>query len=126
MLVTTDVERAVAWYGAALGFREAFRWPAEGALEFAYLALEPLGIGISSAAVPTLHDGLPPSAERRGFELCIETEDIDAAAARLRAAGAPILVGPVDQPWGERILYTRDPDGTPILVTMPAPRADGD
>jgi lactoylglutathione lyase len=117
ILYSADVERAVAFYRDAFGFEIGFRWPAEGPLEFAYLRLEPLGIGIGRAGDDALH-GERTDAPRGGFELCLYTDDVDATAARLRELDAPILLEPADQPWGERLLYTRDPDGTPVQVTM--------
>jgi lactoylglutathione lyase len=117
ILYAADVDRTVAFYRDAFGFEVGFRWPAEGPLAFAYLRLEPLGIAIGSAAGDTLH-GDRADAPRGGFELCLYTDDVDAAAERLRTIGAPILLEPADQPWGERLLYTRDPDGTPVQVTM--------
>jgi lactoylglutathione lyase len=120
ILYAADVDRAVAFYRNAFGFEIGFRWPAEGPLEFAYLRLEPLGIGIGGRNGTPLHGGSPDDP-RGGFELCLYTDDVDAAAARLRELGAPILVEPADQAWGERLLFTRDPDGTPIQVTMKLP-----
>ncbi|PXY33161.1 ring-cleaving dioxygenase [Prauserella coralliicola] len=47
-------------------------------------------------------------------EIGFIVEDVDAEAARLRAAGADILTGPVDRPWGERTLHVADPDGNVV------------
>jgi lactoylglutathione lyase len=43
--------------------------------------------------------------------------DVDAVVARLRAGGHAALVGPVDQPWGERLAYVRDPEGNTVMLT---------
>jgi lactoylglutathione lyase len=103
-----DVARAVDFYRSAFGFELAFRWPAQGdELEFAFLRLEPLGIGIARE----------PLADEQ-FQLCIYTDDVDAAAERLRAAGAEEVQPPTDQPWGERLAFFRDLDGHLLHVTM--------
>jgi lactoylglutathione lyase len=34
----------------------------------------------------------------------------------LVAAGAPIVAAPEDQPWGERVAQTRDPDGNLVYL----------
>lgn len=47
-------------------------------------------------------------------EIGFIVEDVDAEAARLRAAGAKILTGPVDRPWRERTLHVADPDGNVV------------
>jgi lactoylglutathione lyase len=44
-------------------------------------------------------------------EVALLGEDVDAEAARLRAAGAEILTGPTDRVWGHRTLHLLDPDG---------------
>jgi lactoylglutathione lyase len=114
-----DVERSVGFYCDAFGFEVAFRWPDEGTIEFAYLQLGDSGIGIGSTA-DSLH-GLPVAAGGMPvhFELCIYADDVDAAAARLRALGARELLPPTDQPWKERLCYFEDPDGNPLHITTP-------
>ncbi len=57
----------------------------------------------------------------RPFEVCVYAADADEAVAHLRAHGVPILVEPVDQPWGERMAYATDPDGTPVMIAARRP-----
>lgn len=42
-------------------------------------------------------------------DLSIEVEDVDAVLGRMRGAGFAIEYGPVDEPWGVRRFYVRDP-----------------
>jgi catechol 2,3-dioxygenase-like lactoylglutathione lyase family enzyme len=42
-------------------------------------------------------------------DLSIEVDDVAAALDAMRAAGFPIEYGPVDEPWGVRRFYVRDP-----------------
>jgi len=44
-------------------------------------------------------------------DLSIEVDDVDEALACMRAAGIVIEYGPVDEPWGVRRFYVRDPFG---------------
>jgi len=44
-------------------------------------------------------------------EVAFVVKDVDGEAARLRAAGAEILLGPTDRRWGHRTLHLLDPDG---------------
>jgi lactoylglutathione lyase len=108
ILYADDVERAVRFYVGNLGFEQVYRFPTEGAPDFAFLKLEPLGIAVSKRR---------PEHEGRDFELCIYTDDVDAAAQRLRAAGAEEVQPPADREWGERMAYYRDPDGHLLHVT---------
>ena len=106
ILYSEDVRGAVDFYCANFGFDVSYRWPPEGDLEFAFLRLEPLGIGIVGR-----------SPDRPGsFELCLYADDTDAVAAELRLNGVEQVVPPTDQPWGERLAFFRDPDGNTIHV----------
>ena len=43
-------------------------------------------------------------------------EDLDAAEAAVRAAGAEVVYGPVQESWGVRRFYFRDPAGNLVNV----------
>lgn len=49
-------------------------------------------------------------------DLSIEVDDVDEALERMRTAGFPIEYGPVDEPWGVRRFYVRDPFGKLINI----------
>ncbi|QQC67042.1 VOC family protein [Paraburkholderia ginsengisoli] len=49
-------------------------------------------------------------------DLSIEVDDLAAALERVRAAGIPLEYGPVDEPWGVRRFYVRDPFGKLVNV----------
>lgn len=42
-------------------------------------------------------------------DLSIEVDDLDAALIKMRDAGFRIEYGPVNEPWGVRRFYVRDP-----------------
>lgn len=50
----------------------------------------------------------------------IEVDDLDAVHARAVAAGAAIVYGPADEPWGVRRFFLRDPAGTLVNVLVHA------
>jgi lactoylglutathione lyase len=113
IVYAADVERSVRFYCECFGFEITYRWPLEGELDFAFLRLGELGIGIGTS-------------ERAGegsarFELCFEVEDVDAAGDHLAALGVTQLQPPTDQAWGERNAYFEDPDGNPIHVYAKQP-----
>jgi lactoylglutathione lyase len=101
ILGVDDVERAARFYEEALGFERAYRWPLEGELEFVFLRLPPLGIGITRAD---------------GDSLSVYTDDIERATERLRDAGARLVAEPAEQPWGERMATFETPDGRALHV----------
>jgi lactoylglutathione lyase len=117
ILYARDVGRSASFYCEAFGFELAFRWPPEEPIRFAYLRLEPSGIGIGAADAEHVH-GLPVAPGSGSFELCLYVDDMDAACARLRGLGAKELRAPLDEPWGERRAYFADPDGNAIHLAM--------
>ena len=48
--------------------------------------------------------------------LSIEVDALDPYLSRARSLGAEIPYGPVDEPWGVRRFYLRDPAGTLINI----------
>jgi catechol 2,3-dioxygenase-like lactoylglutathione lyase family enzyme len=116
ILHVSDVERSVRFYVEGFGFELAFRFPDEGPLEFAFLKLGETGVGIGSAKSPELPDW-PEERELGSFQLCIYTEDTDAAAERLRSLGVEQVTEPREMPWGEKLAFFADPDGNLIHVT---------
>jgi uncharacterized glyoxalase superfamily protein PhnB len=107
ILLVDDVTQASRFYCSTLGFEETYRNEDEHGVEFAFLALEPYGIGLGRRR-----------DDARDFALWIYADDVDAAAADLRAAGAEEVVAPADQPWGERMCSFVDPNGHLVHVGM--------
>ncbi|HWT23930.1 MAG TPA: VOC family protein [Solirubrobacteraceae bacterium] len=119
ILHVADVERSVAFYEDAFGFRTTFRWPEHGPLQFAFLELGATGVGIATASPPAIPDW-PADRDLGAFQLCIYADDVDAAAERLAARGATPVTAPRSMPWGERLAFFADPDGNLIHVAAQA------
>lgn len=49
-------------------------------------------------------------------DLSIEVDDVDSAFERMKEAEFSIEYGPVDEPWGVRRFYVRDPFGKLINI----------
>jgi len=49
-------------------------------------------------------------------DLSIEVDDVDSAFERMKSAGFEITYGPVDEPWGVRRFYVRDPFGKLVNI----------
>lgn len=49
-------------------------------------------------------------------DLSIEVDDVDEAHAAMTAAGFAVEYGPVDEPWGVRRFYVRDPFGKLVNI----------
>jgi lactoylglutathione lyase len=113
-----DLERSVAFYRDVLGL--PFRLYGDGYAEF---ATDGARFGLydrNRLGELTGQDATAPG--RPGGEVVFLVEDVDAEAARLAAAGARILRGPVDRPWGHRTLHLEDPDGFVVELAEEIPR----
>jgi catechol 2,3-dioxygenase-like lactoylglutathione lyase family enzyme len=62
-----------------------------------------------------LEERPPRDVGAPGIELVLRVADVDATAARLRAAGVPVTA-PSDQAWGARHAWLHDPDGYRLSV----------
>jgi lactoylglutathione lyase len=114
ILATRDLAAALGFYRDLIGATVTYEFPGpDGKPVYAGLELgsSQLGIGLD----PELTD--PPTTR---FHLWTYVDDCDAAIARLRAAGVPVVEEPADQPWGERIARVLDPDGNVVIVGQAA------
>jgi lactoylglutathione lyase len=95
-----DLARTRSFY-EQLGFSQTYQFPPEGEPGFVTMERGSSSIGIGA--------GGATDADR--FAYWVYVDDVDATLGRLQATGAPIVTEPEDQPWGERVASTRDPDG---------------
>ena len=49
-------------------------------------------------------------------DISVEVDDVDAVLEKARTMGCAIEYGPVDEPWGARRFYLRDPAGKLVNV----------
>jgi catechol 2,3-dioxygenase-like lactoylglutathione lyase family enzyme len=49
-------------------------------------------------------------------DLSIEVDDLEAALSRVEKAKIPIEYGPVDEPWGVKRFFVRDPFGKLVNI----------
>jgi catechol 2,3-dioxygenase-like lactoylglutathione lyase family enzyme len=115
--LVTDVEAAVAFYTATLGFelrtdaRPAFAELGRGALRL-------LVSGPASTAARALPDGARPGPG--GWNrIHLVVDDLAAEVTRLRAAGVAFRSDPVTGPGGRQVLL-EDPSGNLVELFQPA------
>lgn len=116
-LYSEDLPRAVAFY-EGLGFRERFRFPAQGPLVHIELALEGFLLGIVDIAVAAGQHGFTVNLNGRAAELVFWTDDTDGLYARLVSEGAASIAAPHDWLNDLRIAWIADPDGTPVQLVQ--------
>lgn len=49
-------------------------------------------------------------------DISVEVDEVDEAFAQMKAAGFAIEYGPVDEPWGVRRFFVRDPFGRLVNI----------
>jgi catechol 2,3-dioxygenase-like lactoylglutathione lyase family enzyme len=111
-----NVDESIPFY-AALGFTVVEQWGPP----FAMVARGDLTLWLSgpgSSAARTLTDGSKP--EPGGWNrLVIEVDDIEAAMAAIRPAGARFRSDPVTGPGGTQVVV-EDPSGNPVELFQAA------
>jgi len=112
----TAIPPVRAFYETVLGASTDYRYPEEG--EPVYLTLR---IGDSTLALglgtgPAMYGETPLPATGHAVDICVYVSDLDAAVEAAPGGGGAVVVPPSDTPWGERVAYLRDPQGTMLLV----------
>jgi predicted enzyme related to lactoylglutathione lyase len=113
-LVTNDVPALARFYRHVIGV--------DAAGHDAYVEFEaPAGtLAISSQRTMDLHGaGATEPASNRSTILDFEVEDVDKERERLAGFVDDFVMEPTNQPWGNRSMLFRDPDGNLINFFTP-------
>jgi predicted enzyme related to lactoylglutathione lyase len=110
-IVTRDVAALSRFYESVIGVS------AVGSDEYAELRTARATLAISSASAVRLF-GEPASGSPTNHSMILdfEVDDVDAERVRLSAVVKDWIFEPKTQPWGNRSMMFRDPDGNPINV----------
>ncbi len=113
-----DLEASIRFYRDAIGFVVAQSYEHEGKVVAAVVSAGACNIVLNQDDGKLGWDRV----KGQGFYLQINVAgaaDVDAAAARIKAAGGALLSEPKDQPWGARMFQFNDPDGFKLGVSTP-------
>jgi uncharacterized glyoxalase superfamily protein PhnB len=112
-LVTDDVRRLTSFYERLTGASAEI--VSSGYVEFQQSPCA--GLAITSAATVEFYgEDVLASGSNRSLVLDFEVKDVDAHYTRLKESVSEWVQPPTDQPWGNRAMLFRDPDGN--LVNM--------
>ncbi len=107
-----DQGRALAFYRDRLGMTVQTDAPYGEGVRWIFMAIP--------GAQTLLHFGAPDEVRVKDGTpaLCLVTDDVDAEAARLMAAGVAMTGGPADAPWqaGVRWAMFRDSEDNLVLI----------
>lgn len=115
-IVTDDVERLAAFYARLVGVQVA--------LNEYYVEVHagPMSVGFSKRRFTEYHRCFPAAADDRTHDHRPETildflvDDVDEEYERVKALGVDWVMPPATQPWGNRSMIFRDPEGNLINV----------
>jgi catechol 2,3-dioxygenase-like lactoylglutathione lyase family enzyme len=121
VIAVSSLERAVAFYRDLLGFSvlsqsrdgDGIRTILDAGAGHTLTLVTGAGLTRSSRWMP---NDLQTGLRHVGFK----ARDVDATAARLKAAGVPFTLDPLDATGGVRIAFFTDPDGTLLEIVQGA------
>ena len=116
-IVTDDLPALTAFYQTITGVDPAAPFGGED-----YVELHTQGstlAPVSTRGVETYNAGAASAAANRSAILEFEVSDVDAERARLRGTVTDWVQEPTSQPWGNRSMLFRDPDGNLINFYTP-------
>jgi catechol 2,3-dioxygenase-like lactoylglutathione lyase family enzyme len=117
-IVTADVDQLVRFYEQVTGIEVARLDP-----DYAELRTAGGVVAISARRkVDARSPGAATPAANRSAILGFRVADVDRERVRLDGVVGEIVLEPTDQPWGNRALMFRDPDGNLINFFHPLRR----
>lgn len=116
-VTAADTDRALDFYVGTLGFEKVVDVPMGPDMRWVEVAVAGTPTTIAIAPPP---QGQAAGASQTG--ICLDSSDIDADHATLKAAGAD--VDDEVTRWGGAVppmFWVRDPDGNSLIVVQPTP-----
>ena len=116
VLFVEDLDRSLAFYVDVLGCLVSHRHDPYAQL---HTGTTRLAFYTRDAMSETL--GVPlarPADDAPAFEIGFKFDDVDAVYEDLVARGVPSVSPPIDQPWGQRTAWVRDPDGNLVELVQ--------
>ena len=117
-LTCKDLQSAIRFYRDAVGLAVLQTYENEGKVVVAIVGAGDIRIVLNQDDGKLGWDRI----KGQGFYLQINVAalaDVDAAAARVKAAGGTLIDEPADRPWGVRMFQCRDLDGFKMGVSTP-------
>ena len=114
-IVVKDIERACAWYGRVLGFKES--WTYGEPPYFAQVARDGFKLALRCADEPMIDR--ERAADEDFLAADFGVDNVKALYLELQTAGADFHQTLRTEPWGQRSFIVKDPDGNLICFAGP-------
>ena len=109
-----------SFYVTVFGAEQTYTFEQEGEEVYVTLAVGSGQIALGLGTGPALYGETPLPATGHAVDVCLYVPDLDAAVAAAPDAGGQVVTPPQDMPWGERVAYLQDPQGTMLLAIQDA------
>ncbi|MEO7087007.1 MAG: VOC family protein [Gemmatimonadaceae bacterium] len=112
-LTVNDIPKSLAWYRDVLGFTVAREFERDGKM---------FAVSLRAGSVPILitqDDGAKGTGRTKGEGISLQlttSQNVDAIAARIKAAGFTLASEPADA-RGARVFRVLDPDGFKLVIS---------
>ena len=120
-----DLTVARQFYESVFGGTIAYQFPETGEPVYLTLSVGSGTVALGLGTGPAMYGETPLPATGHAVDLCVYVPDLDAALVAAPAAGGEVVVPAQQMPWGERVAYLRDTEGTMLLVIQDEASSDG-
>lgn len=117
-LTCKDLEASIRFYRDAIGFTVGQTFEREGKVVAAVVGAGECRIVLNQDDGKLGWDRIKGQGSYLQINVA-SAADVDAAAARIKAAGGALLDEPADRPWGVRMFQFKDLDGFKLGVSTP-------
>lgn len=117
-LTVKDLDAAIRVYRDVIGFAVDQTYEHEGKVVAAVISAGEIRLVLNQDNGQLGWDRI----KGQGFSIQLnvaEPADVDAAAARIKAAGGALVDEPSDRPWGVRMFQFKDLDGYKLGISTP-------
>jgi uncharacterized glyoxalase superfamily protein PhnB len=117
----SEIGPMLAFYQEVFGGSLDYRFPDDGEPVYLTVRIGSGQIALGLGTGPAMYGEVPLPASGHAVDICLYVDDLDATLAAAPGLGGSVVVPAQQTPWGERVGYLRDPQGTMLLVIQSDP-----
>jgi uncharacterized glyoxalase superfamily protein PhnB len=121
ILNCTDILNTRSFYERVFGAEQVYQFPEDGDPVYLSLAVGGGHIALGVGTNPAMYGEVPLPATGHAVDVCVYVPHLERVLEAASASGGRVAVPATETPWGERVAYVRDPEGTMLLVIQLQP-----